>query len=91
MALRVPKQKKEDHFSMPTSPQNGVEHVCFMRLALLICVLANFQKSLFFYRFATFLLLYGRKTKSVYLPMKMASNKKMQTNKLALKFYFTYE
>ena len=35
MALRTPKQKKRDHFSMPTSPQNGVEHICFMRLALL--------------------------------------------------------
>ena len=35
IALRVPKQKNKDHFSMPTSPQNGVEHVCFMRLALL--------------------------------------------------------
>ena len=35
MALRAPKQKKRDHFSMPTSPQNGVEHVYFVRLALL--------------------------------------------------------
>ena len=35
MALRVPEQKKRDHFLMPTSPQNGVEHVCFMRFALL--------------------------------------------------------
>ena len=28
-------QKNKDHFSMPTSPPNGVEHVCFMRFALL--------------------------------------------------------
>ena len=35
IALRAPKQKKEDHFLTPTSPQNGVEHVCFMHLALL--------------------------------------------------------
>ena len=33
MALRAPKQKNEDHFSTPTSPQNGVEHICFVRLA----------------------------------------------------------
>ena len=35
MALWVPEQKNGDHFLMPTSPQNGVGHVCFMRLALL--------------------------------------------------------
>ena len=35
MALRVLKQKNGDHFLMPTPPQNGVEHVCFMHLALL--------------------------------------------------------
>ena len=35
MALRAPKQKKRDHFSTPTSPQNGAELVCFVRLALL--------------------------------------------------------
>ena len=35
MALRAPKQKNGDHFLTPTTPQNGVEHVCFMRLALL--------------------------------------------------------
>ena len=35
MALRVPKQKNGDHFFMPTSPENGVEHDCFVRLALL--------------------------------------------------------
>ena len=35
IALRGPKQKNRDHFSMPKSPQNGVEHVCFMRLAFL--------------------------------------------------------
>jgi len=28
-------QKNEDHFLTPTNPQNGVEHICFMRLALL--------------------------------------------------------
>ena len=27
--------KNGDHFLTPTTPQNGVEHVCFMRLALL--------------------------------------------------------
>ena len=27
--------KKRDHFFLPTTPQNGVRHVCFMRLALL--------------------------------------------------------
>ena len=31
MVLRAPKQKKRDHFSTPTSPQNGAEHVCFVR------------------------------------------------------------
>ena len=31
----LPKQKNGDPFFMPTSPQDGVEHVCFMRLALL--------------------------------------------------------
>ena len=51
IALRVSKQKNEDHFSMPTSPQNGVEHVCFMRLALLGGIKANFQKSHIFGRF----------------------------------------
>ena len=35
MALRAPKQKNRDHFSTPTSPQNGAELVCFVRLALL--------------------------------------------------------
>ena len=35
MALRAPKQKKRDHFSTPTSPQNGAELICFVRLALL--------------------------------------------------------
>ena len=35
MALRVPIQKNGDHFLSPTTPQNGVRHVCFMRLALL--------------------------------------------------------
>ena len=35
MALRRPKQKNGDHFLSPTTPQNGVQHVCFMRLALL--------------------------------------------------------
>ena len=33
MVLWAPKLKNRDHFSTPTSPQNGVEHVCFMRLA----------------------------------------------------------
>ena len=42
MALWVPKQKNGDHFSMPTSPQNGREHVCFKHLALLGGFLANF-------------------------------------------------
>ena len=27
--------KNGDHFLTPTTPQNGAEHVCFMRLALL--------------------------------------------------------
>ena len=35
MALRAPKQKNGDHFLTPTTPQNGVEHVSFMRLALM--------------------------------------------------------
>ena len=35
MAFGVPRQKNRDHFLMSTSPQNGGEHVCFMRLALL--------------------------------------------------------
>ena len=35
MALRARKLKNRDHFLTPTSPQNGVEHVCFMHLALL--------------------------------------------------------
>ena len=35
MALRVPNKKNGDHFLSPTTPQNGVRHVCFMRLALL--------------------------------------------------------
>ena len=35
MALPSPKQKNGYHFLTPTTPQNGVEHVCFMRLALL--------------------------------------------------------
>ena len=35
MALRVPGHKNGDHFLMPTTPQNGKEPVCFMRLALL--------------------------------------------------------
>ena len=47
IALRGPKQKNGDHFSMPTSPQNGREHVCFMHLALLGGFLANFGKSRF--------------------------------------------
>ena len=34
MALRAPESKNGDHFLTPTSPQNGVEHVSFMRLAL---------------------------------------------------------
>ena len=43
MALLVPRQKNQDHFLMPTFPQNGVEHVCFMRLALLGGFLANLK------------------------------------------------
>ena len=35
MALRVPGHKNEDHFLMPTTPQNGKEPACFVRLALL--------------------------------------------------------
>ena len=34
MALPAPRQKNGDHFLTPTSPQNGAEHNCFMRLAL---------------------------------------------------------
>ena len=44
MALRLPKQKNRDHFLMPTSPQNGRFHVCFMRLSLLGGFWANFWK-----------------------------------------------
>ena len=54
MALRAPKQndaKNQDHFLIPTSPQNGVEHVCFVRLALLGGFWANFEKSHIFDRF----------------------------------------
>ena len=35
MALWAPKQKKRDHFLLPTTPQNGKQHVCFMRIAFL--------------------------------------------------------
>ena len=35
MALRAPKQKNRDHFLSPTTPQNGKQHVCFMRIAFL--------------------------------------------------------
>ena len=38
--------KKGDLFLMPTSPQNGGLHVCFMRLALLGGFQADFQKLL---------------------------------------------
>ena len=53
-------------------------------------VLSQFSK---FNNFRSFLrrfyLLNGQKTKNVRLPRKMASNQKMQENKLALKFNFT--
>ena len=35
MALWAPKQKNRDHFLSPTTPQNGKQHVCFMRIAFL--------------------------------------------------------
>ena len=47
MALWAPKQKKRDHFLSPTTPQNGVGHVCFMRLALLGGFLTNFKNFAF--------------------------------------------
>ena len=34
-ALRWPKQKNGDYFLSPTTPQNGVQHVCFLCLSLL--------------------------------------------------------
>ena len=48
MALRAPKLKNRDHFLTPTSPQNGVEHVCFVHLALSGGFYGDF-KILFFY------------------------------------------
>ena len=51
MALRVPKQKKQDHFLMPTSPQNGVEQVCFVRLALLGGFYGDFEIWFFYVPF----------------------------------------
>ena len=51
MALRVPRQKNRDHFLMPTSPQNDVQHVCFMHLSLLGGFWANLKKLAFWARF----------------------------------------
>ena len=51
MALRVPRQKNRDHFLMPTSPQNDVQHVCFMHLSLLSGFWANLKKMAFWARF----------------------------------------
>ena len=51
MAFGVPRQKNRDHFLMSTSPQNGGEHVCFMRLALLGGFKANFKNWLIWRRF----------------------------------------
>ena len=51
MALRVPRQKNRDHFLMPTSPQNDVQHVCFMHLSLLGGFWANLKKMAFWARF----------------------------------------
>ena len=47
----MPGHKNEDHFLMPTTPQNGAEHVCFVRVSLLGGFQANFGKSHFYSRF----------------------------------------
>ena len=51
MALPSPKQKNRDHFLTPTSPQNDVEHVCFMHLALLGGFYGNFEIWFFYVPF----------------------------------------
>ena len=48
-----------------------------------------FENSIFWALLVPFSQLYGQKTKSAVLQQKMASNQKMQENKLALKFNFT--
>ena len=53
------------------------------------CIEKSKQMLDFFIVFEPFFLLYGQKTKSAHLPRKMASNQKMQENKLASKFNFT--
>ena len=79
MALQVPEQKNVHHFLMPTSPQNGVEQVCFMRLALLGGIKPIFKNCIFL-----ILLQYGQKTKSAQGQRKERSNQKVEENKPAV-------
>ena len=51
MALRMPYQKNGDHFIMPTSPQNGDLHVCFINLALLGGFYSDFEIWFFYVPF----------------------------------------
>ena len=54
MGLQAPESKNGDHFFTPTSPQNGDENICFMRLPLLEDKSAKFEKVHFLDRFEPF-------------------------------------